>query len=96
MNGLKSKADRLDADKLKTVPLDLKKLSDVVEKEVIKNVACGDLVRKVNAVHTSKLVNKTDYNTNIKYIEDKIPSATNSATTAALFAVENKIPTLVI
>ena len=35
---------------------------------------------------------KTDYNAKIKDIEDKIPSVTNLATTAALTSVENKIP----
>ena len=52
---------------------------------------CDKLVEKVNAIDTSKLVDKTDYNANIKYIEDKIPTVTKLATTAALSAVENKI-----
>ena len=52
---------------------------------------CDKLVEKVNAIDTSKLVNKTDYNAKIKYIEDKIPTVTKLATTAALSAVENKI-----
>ena len=51
----------------------------------------AELVKKVNAIDTSKLVNKTDYNSKIKNIEDKTPSITNLATTAALLAVENKI-----
>ena len=41
------------------------------------------------------VVKETEYNTKIKNIEDKIPdipSTTNLATTAALTAVENKIP----
>ena len=53
---------------------------------------CDELVKNVNAINTSKLVSKTDYNTKTKYIKDKIPSVTNSATTATLCAVENKIP----
>ena len=35
---------------------------------------------------------KTDYNAKIKDIEDKTPSVTNLVPTAALTAVENKIP----
>ena len=38
------------------------------------------------------LLKKTDYNAKIKDIEDKIPSVTNLATTAALNSVKNKIP----
>ena len=37
LNNLKTKVENLDADKLKTVSIDLKKLSDVVDNEVIKN-----------------------------------------------------------
>ena len=40
-------------------------------------------------VHTS---NKTDYNAKVKDIEDKIPSFTGLATTAAATAVKNGIP----
>ena len=36
LNNLKTKADDLDVGKLKTVPADLKKLSDVVDNEVLK------------------------------------------------------------
>ena len=50
------------------------------------------MVKKVNAIGTSKLVNKTDYNAKIKDTEDKILSITTFATTTALTAVENKIP----
>ena len=37
LNNLKTKKDNLDIGKLKTAPVDLKKLSDVVSKEIIKN-----------------------------------------------------------
>ena len=37
MNNLKTKVDELDVGKLKVVPVDLKKLSDVVDNEVLKN-----------------------------------------------------------
>ena len=35
---MKSKVDKLDSDKLKPVPFDLKKFSDVVENEVVKKL----------------------------------------------------------
>ena len=37
LDNLKRKVDDLDVGKLKTVPIDLRKLSDVVSKEDVKN-----------------------------------------------------------
>ena len=51
-----------------------------------------EFVKKVNAIDTSKLINKTDYNAKIKNIEDKIPNITGLATTAVFTVVENNIP----
>ena len=48
MNNLKTKVGNLDADKLKTAPIDLKKLSDVMSKEVVKNTKFNKLNTKVN------------------------------------------------
>ena len=38
------------------------------------------------------MVKKTDFNTKVTEIEDKIPSISGLATNSALTAVENKIP----
>ena len=43
-----TKVDELDVDKLKTVPGDLKKLSDVVDKKAVKNKKFNTLKTKVN------------------------------------------------
>ena len=48
MNNLKTKVNDLDVSKLKTVPLDLKKLSCVVDNEVVKNTKFNTLKTKVN------------------------------------------------
>ena len=48
LNNLKTKVDDLDFSKLKTVPVDLKKLIDVVDNEVIKNTKFNTLKTKVN------------------------------------------------
>ena len=103
--GLKTEVDKLDIDKLVPVPVDLSKLSDVVEK-----TAYEELVAKVNSIDTSAfvlktdkselenktpdtsgLVKKTDYNTKIYEIDNKIPSISNLATTTTLTTVKNKI-----
>ena len=48
MNNLKANVDDLDVGKLKTVPVDLTKLSDVVDKKVVKNTKVNTLKTKVN------------------------------------------------
>ena len=53
------------------------------------------LVGNGNAIDTSKLIKiLTDHHSKIKDIEDKLPSITCLATTAALSAVENIIPNI--
>ena len=47
-NNLKTKVNDLDIDKLKDVPVDFKKVSDVVSKEVVKNVKLKKLNTRVN------------------------------------------------
>ena len=62
---MKSKVDKLDVNKLVPVPVDLSKLSDAGKKDVVKKTEYDELVKKVNAIHTtvtSNLVWKTDYN----------------------------------
>ena len=48
MNNLKRKEDDLDVGKLKSVPVDLKILSDTVVNEVVKNTKFNTLKTKVN------------------------------------------------
>ena len=52
MNNSKTKVDDLDAGKLKTVPVDVKKLSDVVDNEVAKNTKINTLNTKSNSFKT--------------------------------------------
>ena len=48
----KTKLDNLDTHKLKTVPTDLSKLSNIVDNDVVENNVCDKLVIKVTAVDT--------------------------------------------
>ena len=57
---LKSKVDKLDVDKLKPIPTDLSKLSDVVKNDVAKKTDYNKLVTKVDNIDPSGLVKKTD------------------------------------
>ena len=47
----KSDVNRLDVRKLKTVPIDLRKLSDVVKNDV-KKTSCNILMSKVTDIET--------------------------------------------
>ena len=49
LNNLKTKVDELDVGKLKTVPTDLKKLSDAVDNDVVKNTKL-DTLKTVNSL----------------------------------------------
>ena len=62
-NNLKTKVDDLDVGGLKTAPIDLKKLSDVVSKEVVENTEFNSLNTKVN-----NLEKKTPDATNLIHI----------------------------
>ena len=55
---LKIELDKLDTDKLKTVPIDLSKLSNVVKTEAVKKTVYDKLVAKVNNIDTSGFVLK--------------------------------------
>ena len=59
---LKSDGDELDIDKLKTVPVDLRKLSNVIN-NVLKKPVHDKLAIRVNTSDTSEFVLKTQQNT---------------------------------
>ena len=69
----------LDNDKLKTVPIDSYKLSNVVGKKILYHVLNStyhELVNKVSAFQTSDtsdLIKEADFNTKVDEIEKKIP-----------------------
>ena len=88
----KIEIDKLDFDKLATVPVDLSKLSNAVKNDVIKKTVYDKFVAKVNNIDTSGLVKKTDYNTKIIEIEGQIPDISGLAKKAVLKTVKNKIP----
>ena len=77
----------------KPVVLNLKKLSDVVNKTFVKKDVYDKLVKKVDFIDTNKLVKKADCDKKISDIERKILSVTGLATTTALTAAENTVPT---
>ena len=74
---LKTEVDKLEIDKLVSVPIDLSKLSDVVKNNVAKKTVYDQLVTKVNNIDTSNFVLKTNYQTDKTELEKKIPDMTD-------------------
>ena len=58
---LKTEIDKIDTAKLKTVPNDLAKLSNVVKNDVVKKTEYNKLVTKVNGIDTANFVSRTKY-----------------------------------
>ena len=107
MNNLKAKVDDLDVGKLKTVPVDLKKLSDVVDIAVVKNTKFNTLKTKVNNLakkipDATTLIHINQYNTDKQNLQKKIGDVdkkcqihglvTTTVLNSKIIEVENKIP----
>ena len=58
--------------KLKTVPIDLSKLSNVVNNDVVKKTVYDKLVSWLNAIDNSGFALKTKYDTDKSDLEKKI------------------------
>ena len=69
---LKAEVDKIDDNKLKTVPVDLSKLINVLNNDVIKKTVYDKLVAIVNNVDTSEFALKSNYDTDQSYLEKKI------------------------
>ena len=77
---LKIEVDKINTDKLKTVPADLAKLSNVVKNDVVKKTIYNTLKNKVDAIDTLKFVSRTKFTIDTNALDDKIDK------------VEKKIP----
>ena len=91
---LKTEVDKLDIGELVPISVDLIKLSDVVKNDVVKKTVYNKLVEKVDNIDASDFVLKTNYNTKITELENKILDISNLATKTALTTSEIKIPSV--
>ena len=76
LNNLKTKVDDLDVGKWKPVPVDLKKVSDVVDNKVVKNTKFNTLKTKVNNLEKKipdaiTLIYVNQYNTDKQNLDKK-------------------------
>ena len=51
LNNLKTIVDDLNVDKLKTIPIDLKRLTDVADNDIVKNTEFNTLKTEVDKVN---------------------------------------------
>ena len=82
---LKTEVDKLDTDKLKTTPIDLSKLSNVVENDVVKKTDYNVKVTSIEAQITGITKNTTD---NLNDITKRKAIDTNSFVTRTKFSAD--------
>ena len=80
MNNTKTKVASLDVGKLKAVPVDLKKLSDLVANEVVKNAKFNTLKKKIKSLEkkvpdATTLIHINQYNKDKQKLDKKIVNA---------------------
>ena len=87
---MKSKIDKLDADKLVHVPVHLSKLSDIVKNNVVKKDAYNTNIKNIEdrMLDITNLATNTTLNSKINEVRIEIPSITNLVTNTSL---NNKI-----
>ena len=92
---LKIEVDKIDTDKLKTVPDDLAKLSKVVKNDVVKKTEFTTLKNKVDGIDTNNFVSRTKFEKDIKDLDDKISDvsalAIKSSVTYLITEAKDKI-----
>ena len=96
---LKTEVDKLDIDKLRTLPNNLSNLKTKVDKlDVDKLAPVPAVLSKLSNVVNNEVFKKTEYDIKIKNIKDKIPDISNLATKTNLNKkineVKNEIPSI--
>ena len=75
---MKTKVDKLDVDKLVSVPVDLSKQSDVVKNDVVKRNVYNAKIKNVEDTipDITNLATYTALNAKINEVKNKIPNIT--------------------
>ena len=93
---LKTEVDNINTNKLKTVPDDLAKLSNVVKNDVVKKSEYNTLKTKVDAINTSGFVTRTKFTTDTNVLDDKIDEVENKIPDISGLATKSSITCLII
>ena len=105
MANLKTEVDKLDIDKLVSVPVDLSKLSDAVRSDVVKKTEYNKLVIKVHNTDTTNFFKKkkyekggSDFEDKFSEIDKKIPNVSGLVKetyfNTKVTEIEGKIPSI--
>ena len=68
---MKSKLNKLDVDKLVSIPVDLSKLNDVVKMMLLKRMYMMNWLKMLRIFTSGNLLEKADYNTKIMKLKRK-------------------------
>ena len=63
LSDLKTEVDKIDIDKIQTVPANLSKLGNLIHDDVVKKLMYNKFVTKVKVRDTCELILKIKYNT---------------------------------
>ena len=74
LKAVEQKVDEIDANKLKAVPVDWSKLSNIANNDVIKKTVYDKLVTEANNIDISIVVLKNKYDTDKSKLEKEIPA----------------------
>ena len=72
LTSLKTEVDKLDIDKLTSVPIDIAKLSNLVKTDIVKKTEYDKLVNKVKSIDNTNFVSRTKYEKDGSDFEDEI------------------------
>ena len=91
-----NKVDKLDADNLVLVIVDLIKLSNLVKNDVVKREVYNSKIKTIEekVPDVTNLATNASLNAKIKEVKGEISNIINLATTTALTAVEKKNPSV--
>ena len=92
---LKSEVDKIDTEKLKTLPDDFAKLNIVVKNGVVKKTAYNTLKIKVDAIDTSGFVTRTKFTTDTNALDDKIDKVEKKIPDVSLLATKSSVTYLI-
>ena len=92
---LKTEIDNIDTDKLKTVPNDLAKLSNVVKNDVVKKTEYNTLKNSVDAIDTSGFVTRTKFTTDTNALDDKIDKVEKKISDISGLATKSSVTRLI-
>ena len=95
LTALKTEVDKIDIDKLKTVPDDLAKLSNVVKNDVVKKTTYSTLKNKVDAIDTSKFVSRTKFTIDTNALDDKIDRVEKKMSDISGLATKSSVTSLI-